>query len=580
MPKTGVSNPAEEAGQRALNSVFQCIREHKNFRLEAGAGAGKTYSLIKALKHVINEQGAILLQKKQQVACITYTNVATGQIISQIDGHPAAYCSTIHAFCWLLIKNFQPFLRQKLAIVNERWPEMLEEIGGIGQRRVEYDLGYRRAKKDDPKVYLHHDDILAFTILLMEQKKFRNLLSARFPILFIDEYQDTNVDFAQSIIKYFIASEEGPLIGLFGDSWQKIYGTGCGSIEHPNLTSIGKKANFRSLKTIVDVLNRIRPELPQEVKDPDSTGSIAVYHSNDWSGVRRSGSHWAGDLPAEDAHKYLESVRHLLEGEGWDFSPGKTKILMLTHSILAAEQKYSGLIGVFRYSDDLIKKANPYISFLVDTVEPVSIAYKNGRYGEMLSVLGGNSLSIKTLDDKRAWARDMNKLLELRNSGTIGQIIDHLKNVKRPRLSDAVINTESKLSKASPEEIAESRTFMETNKLKEIPYQEIVSVAEYLNEHTPFSTKHGVKGAEFENVMVVLGRGWNQYDWNKFLEMSLNGIPSNKVEFYERNRNLFYVACSRPKVRLALLFTQQLSQTAIETLTQWFRAENIHAHIV
>ena len=51
------SNPAEEAAKRALEAVYQCIRERKHFRLEAGAGAGKTYSLVKALNYVIENQG-------------------------------------------------------------------------------------------------------------------------------------------------------------------------------------------------------------------------------------------------------------------------------------------------------------------------------------------------------------------------------------------------------------------------------------------------------------------------------------------------------------------------------------------
>jgi DNA helicase-2/ATP-dependent DNA helicase PcrA len=569
MFETRVANPAEEAAQRALESVFECIRERKSFRLEAGAGAGKTYSLVKVLRFIIDEQGAELQRRHQQVACITYTNVATDEIKSRTDGHPAVHASTIHAFCWSLIKGFQPFLRQKLSEISG-WPEKLEEIGGIGQRRVDYDLGYRRARPDETNVFLGHDDVLALTVFLMEQKKFRDLLTARFPILFIDEYQDTNSDFAQSIVEHFLDSVQGPLIGLFGDSWQKIYRDGCGLIEHEILNFIGKEANFRSVKTIVDVLNRIRPDLPQKVKDPDSTGSVAVYHSNDWVGTRRSGGHWAGDLPAEDAHNYLKSVRHRLEGEGWDFSPEKTKILMLTHNILATEQNYSGLAGVFRYNDSYIKKEDPHIAFLVDTLEPVCIAYKNGRYGEMFSALGARSLTIKTLGDKRTWARDMDRLLELREAGTIGQVLDHLKAVKRPRLPDAVKRTELELSNATPEEIAESRTLTQISKLRDILYQELVSLAEFLTDHTPFSTKHGVKGAEFENVLVVLGRGWNQYNWNQFLEWSQGNIPNDKLDSYERNRNLFYVACSRPKKRLALLFTQKLSARALNTLTDCF----------
>jgi len=86
-----------------------------------------------------------------------------------------------------------------------------------------------------------------------------------------------------------------------------------------------------------------------------------------------------------------------------------------------------------------------------------------------------------------------------------------------------------------------------------------------------------VKGAEFENVLVVAGRGWNLYDFNQMLEFMGGKISPDKQSSFERNRNLFYVACSRPKQRLALLFTQQLSATALATLTKLFGADAVHA---
>jgi hypothetical protein len=56
------------------------------------------------------------------------------------------------------------------------------------------------------------------------------------------------------------------------------------------------------------------------------------------------------------------------------------------------------------------------------------------------------------------------------------------------------------------------------------------------------------------------------------------GCPSaDKIEFFENNRNLFYVVCSRPKVRLAILFTQVLSANAMARLTAWFDADNLVA---
>ena len=143
MPEVLVANPAEVAAQRALDEVFQCIRERKSFRLEAGAGAGKTYSLVKALQLIIDEEGAQLVRRHQRVACITYTNVATDEVIRRTDGHPAVQASTIHSFCWELCKSFQAVLRSEVMNI----PQLLEkinEVGEIGARRISYDLGHRR----------------------------------------------------------------------------------------------------------------------------------------------------------------------------------------------------------------------------------------------------------------------------------------------------------------------------------------------------------------------------------------------------------------------------------------------------
>jgi DNA helicase-2/ATP-dependent DNA helicase PcrA len=567
-------SPAESAAQKALDSMFACIRDRRSFRLEAGAGAGKTYSLVKALRFVISEEAARLRKGSQRVACITYTNVASDQITSQVDRHPVVHSSTIHSFCWTLISCFQPFLREKLPELRN-WQERLEEVGGIGNRLVEYDLGHPRARPEESSVFLGHDDVLALAVLLMNERKFRNVLTSRFPVLFIDEYQDTNRDFAASLLDHFIATGTGPLIGLFGDSWQKIYGDGCGLIDHENLNFIGKEANFRSVPVIVAVLNKMRPQLPQYVKDPDATGTVNVYHTNDWTGTRRTGGAWSGDLPPENAHAALQSVMDLLRDEGWDFTPDKTKILMLTHSVLAAEQNYSGIAASFRYNGAFAKKESPYIEFLVDVVEPVCTAFRNGLYGEMLAALGSRSLVIKSQADKRERSVVMEKLLKLREEGTIGQVLDYLKETGYPPLPETVQRTETELMQASPEEIDESRRLKEIKTLRDVPFQEIVQLALYLNEHSPFSTKHGVKGAQFDNVLVVLGRGWSLYNWNHFLEWSGTSVPPGKEAAFERNRNLFYVSCSRPKQRLSLLFTQELSASALATLSSWFEESSI-----
>lgn len=579
MTEASKKNPAEVAAEQAINAIYKCLDQGNSFLLEAGAGSGKTYSLIQALKYLVEKQGDILLRKSQQIACITYTNVACDEIKSRVDGHPAVLSSTIHAFCWSMIKDFQPELWQGLRQLP-KWIKRLTEANVSSPRKIEYDLGYWRI--DSEKISLGHDDVISLTVMFMKNIKFRRILISRYPILFIDEYQDTNKEFTESLLTYFVNTKEANcIVGFFGDGWQKIYNDGCGSIKNENLFYINKHANFRSDKAIVDVLNRIRPELKQAIKDPQSTGDVKVFHTNDWLGERLKGAQWKGDLPPEIAHNRIEFLRGYLIKKGWDFDPKKTKILMLTHNILAREQGYSGIANVFqRRNDDFVKQEDPHINFLVNTLEPICSAFENKQYGNMFKLLNRNTPTIRSLDDKTKWVEDMTTLLQLRSSGTIGEVLDHLKRTKRPRLSSIVEEREQEFEKYSPSNDDEKISSLERlQKLRNIPYQEIVALTRYIEEKTPFSTKHGVKGAEFENVLVVIGRGWNHYDFNRYLEYSgsTDCIPADQLDFYERNRNLFYVAVSRPIKRLAILFTLELSEGALTTLFEWFGKENVYS---
>ena len=572
------SSPAERAADEARKRIIGCLDNRQSFLLEAGAGAGKTYSLIEALRHLVQKDSLQLLRRHQQIACITYTNVATEEIRSRTDGHRAILSSTIHAFCWSLIRGFQPLLRTKLPELVG-WPERLAEVDNLGSRTIEYNLGYPVAKRDDTRISLGHDDVLQLTVALMEQPKFRKLLVARYPILLIDEYQDTNAAFANSITSRLLGREK-MLIGFFGDHWQKIYDDGCGKIEHEALRTINKEANFRSAPIIVDVLNRMRPELPQQVSDPHGEGSVAVYHTNTWPGPRRSKIHWSGDLWPDVASKYVDSMFERLKNDGWSLDPKDTKYLFLTHRILATRQGYSNLLSVFPYADAVIKKEDPHIAFLITTVEPMALAYEKQKFGEMFAALGQEVPQLSGRDSKLEWTRDLQGLLQLRKTGTIGDVIDYLRQTHRPQVPNNVEERENELVERGTESILDENAPINIlRRLRSVKYQEIVALAAFINDKTPFATKHGVKGAEFDNVLVVFGRGWSKYDFVQFLEraQSPDTVPEDEMEMFERNRNLFYVVCSRPKKRLAIMFTQHVSDLAMRTLTDWFGAAAIHA---
>ena len=570
-------NPAEEASQRALEQVHRCIERGESFLVEAGAGAGKTYTLVRALQFLIDRCRHTLPQRHQRIACITFTNVAKDEIEARTDRSSLIHCNTIHAFCWSLIVGFQRELRKRL-LGLDHWPEKLAEAGDLGERRVAYELGHRGI--NDARISIHHDDVLLLTIALMENTKFRRILADKYPIILIDEYQDTDAGWIESIKQHFLGWEDAPQFGFFGDHWQKIYGNGCGQIVHPGLTVIGKEANFRSVPDVVDCLNRMRPALPQFVVDPDARGEVRIFHTNDWPGQRRGGGHWGGDLPVEAAERALQTVIDRLGREDWDLSPEKTKILMLTHRVLAGRQGYPSIPEVFKFNESFTNKDHPHIAYFADVLEPACNAYLSKKYGEMFRALGSSVPAIRAHDDKRKWSDAMDRLIELRDGATVGDVLHHLLAVRRPRVPDAVERRERELREFVPEpEEDMPRPLKELDRLRAIPYQEIVALCRYLSGHSPFETKHGVKGAEFENVLVVVGRGWNRYNFNQMLELAGDppAIPANRQDSFERNRNLFYVTCSRPKKRLAVLFTQRLSVPALKTVNDWFGTDTIEA---
>lgn len=563
-------SPAVVAAQNAQKRVNQCIDQQQCFRLEAGAGAGKTYSLVQALKRLISERGADYLRRGQKVACITYTNVAKREIAQEIDEHPAVLVETIHAFCWGCMSQFQSALRTEVGKL-ERHAEKITEAGGVGNRRIEYDLGYFGIHDD--RITLYHDDIPELMARFLAIPKFQQIFTASYPVVFIDEYQDTNGQFMAALATHFLEPKMGPMIGLFGDHWQTIYRDDFDLAALPNVEGVDKGSNFRSVPAVVDMLNRLRPSLPQVVDDETAQGEARAFHVNNYIGERTDTAHSKEDTPPDITRAYVAALRKQLQDEGWDFSPAVTKVLMLTHSALAAEQGYPSVVEIFKSHQDAISKLDDAtLEFLGRVVEPTCAAYKAKKYGQMFDVLGRMGALHKP-SDKQAWADDMKSLDALRESGTVGEVLDHLKQTRRPRLPDNVTRREDDMAAFDPAaEEPEKPSIDRHRRLRDVKYQEVVNLVRFVDGFTPFATQHSVKGAEFENVLVVFGGGWNHYNWPRMLEYMVAGAQPTAAhkKGFNRARNLFYVSVSRPRRRLAVLFTQKMSDKSLGVLNTLF----------
>jgi DNA helicase-2/ATP-dependent DNA helicase PcrA len=572
---TGVQlSPAGIAAAEAQAKVDACLDEGRSFRLEAGAGAGKTYSLVQALKRLIAQRGSKLLHEGQKVACITYTEVARDEIAQEIEQHPAILVDTIHSFSWAFLSQFQKALRGLVEAMADR-QDKIAEGGGVGTKPVMYDLGFFGV--DEEKITLSHDDVPRFMAQLLNEDKFRRLLTQNFPVIFIDEYQDTDQHFMTAISEHFFKSGEGPLIGLFGDHWQTIY-RGDFDLADFAVEGIDKGSNFRSAPAIVNVLNQLRPDLPQEVSSPGAVGEARFFHANSYQGERTNTAHSKNDVPDGLAGEFRSNLLVRLVADGWNLSPTKTKVLMLTHNALAAEQGYPTIAEIFPRKEAFIKKEDPTIEFFADKLEKMSSAYTERRYGEMFRILG-SAPAIRAHADKLSWRESMDTLNQLRIEGTIGEVLDHLKLCRRPQLPDRVMRHEIELAQLDGGDIPEEATALgRHNQLRAVPYREVIELVRFIDGNTPFATQHSVKGAEFENVLVVLGGGWNHYNWPQLLELLETGAitPKNEKGFH-RARNLFYVSISRPKKRLAVLATQTLSPTALKAAANLFGDANVYS---
>ncbi|KQR29882.1 DNA helicase II [Rhizobium sp. Leaf155] len=566
-------SPAVVAAQKAQERLEAALADGKNFRLEAGAGAGKTYSLVAALKKIIAEKGPALTHAGQKVACITYTEVARNEIAQEIEEHPAILVNTIHGFGWAFMSRFQKQLREMVATQEAR-QEAIEAAGGIHDQTVEYSLGFFGI--DEERITLHHDDIPRFLAALLSNAKFQRIFRSLYPILFIDEYQDTDPLVMTALSENFFATGQGPVIGLFGDHWQTIYRRDYQLANFPRLEGIDKGANFRSVPVIINVLNQLRPELKQDVDDETAEGEARFFHCNAYLGARVDSRSGKQELPPEVYADFIARMRTQLREDGWDYNPEKTKILLLTHNAIAAERGYPNLAAIFEHNEAFSKKEDATIAFLADVVEPVCQAYCAGSTGEMFRLLGG-APTIRKPSDKVEWRVEMDQLVKLRAEGTIGDVLDLLKQTKRPRIADRVAKREEEIAQLEPEPTeGESKSLRRHLRLRDVAYKELIALVEFIDGFTPLATQHSVKGAQFENVLVILSAGWNHYNWPRFLDYLQTGKVTEKDQAgFHRARNLFYVAVSRPEKRLAVLVTQTLSDNALAAAERLFGADNV-----
>lgn len=547
--------------------ILHALQSGKSLLVEAGAGAGKTYSLNRVIDWLQTNKWEDFKKKKQQVACVTYTNAAVEVIKRRLKNDSFIVPSTIHSFAWRAICQYQNALKQ---IISSEGSFKTERTDGSDVYRIEYTLGHRYIEQGI--YYLYHDDVLKLFCRLLDMPKFRQIFADKYPIILIDEYQDSNKDVVDRFLTHFISKTTGPQFAFFGDAWQTIYksSNACGKIEHSNLTVIEKKSNFRSAPQIVEVLNKLRPKLRQIPAKDNLEGEVVVITCDDYKGVRQTNGYYKDDLNTEEFTERIRNLQEKICATTQDKAQPKT--LMITHKMLAKHQGYDELLNIL--DEGLKKREDPILLFFIDIVEPIFHSLQTSNSRLLFDTLGTNRYPITHKSQKKEWKLLYNKLITTREAKAI-DVFECIDNSNLVPIPPKVRELYNQFIQEPDKSYTKNGTFRAIFNLN---YSQFIAARSFLSPDAIFSTEHGVKGEEYDNVLFVISRGWKLYSFDKYAPMMLSpdtDVSENDREAYERNRNLFYVCCSRPVKRLFIFVSIPVNSDFRNFLTYLVGNENI-----
>lgn len=355
--------PADEQIRTVLDR-----KELTGFTVVAGAGSGKTTSLVKALHHVVATRGEELRARTQQVACVTFTEVAALEIHEDVGSSPLVAVSTIHSFLWSVVRPYQRDIKSWVEAKIAAKIADLEETQASYGPRVKQATKAKNAEKlaklkvqeaalpqvarftygvgsDYANGVLGHSDVLQMVPALIENRPLlAQLVASEFPFVFVDESQDTDKNVV-ACLKHVAASAQGRVcLGFFGDPMQQIYPSGAGVIAaEDGWIEITKPENFRSSDAVLALVNAVR-----------SGGDDLVQETPVRSGDEQHGEAYLFVLPADDERTAnLEHVRAWLDEHStlgnWTRSDteGGAKVLMITHRMAARRLGFDELWQAF-----------------------------------------------------------------------------------------------------------------------------------------------------------------------------------------------------------------------------------------
>lgn len=597
---------------REIESCFSASSPN-NFFVFAGAGSGKTRSLINTLNFLDKEQGEKLLMKGKQIAVITYTNAACDEISRRLQYKSIFSVSTIHSFLWELIKNYQVDIKTWIMESVQKEIEELKQKqtktsrGKAGEKRAEtikkkterlakirsiQKFSYNPNGDNVGYDSLSHSEVIKMsTEFIATEPTMQDILTSKYPILLIDESQDTKKELIDALLIVCEKYGEKFIVGMFGDTMQKIYNDGKDNLAKcipDNWVKPVKIMNHRSAKRIVTLANSIRSSVDdqkQQARSDAEEGTVRLFitsKSNNKEYVEKRVAEMmvqdTGDIGWNDEEDY--------------------KSLILEHHMAASRfgfsELYMPLSNSKKFDTSLREGSIPELSILSKLVFPLLVAYQSGNDFEVAKIIRKNSpllnkeVFITGLNNQVELLRKAEEavelLMKLWNDGKVPTCLEVLKSIRDTglfKVGNRVDEVLADYSQDENEKITALRTALSA------PFYELERYALYVSDNTRFATHQGVKGLEFPRVMVILddaqARGF-LFSYEKLFGVKAQSDTDEKNAHdgkdtsITRTARLFYVACTRAKKSLAIVaYTENEEMVRDAALANgWFLENEIY----
>lgn len=535
----------------------------RSFFLFAGAGSGKTRTLVEVLRRVTGIQehpaGATyaerLRARGQSIRVITYTKNATSVVNGRLGENDYVAVSTIHAFCWELIAGFDEDIRDALLALNaiklqdakakaaekkrgetetdrEKYAELEAEADGI---RTATHFIYHPDKNTYGQGALHHAQVLDIAAWLIDARPtLRQIIEDRHPLILIDESQDTMKGLLDSLFALSTNREGKVTLGLLGDHRQRIYQHGHSDLPShvpPQWARPALAMNHRSQRRIVDLINAIW-EANLEGRTQPSTGVRQYARIEKSGGVVRV---FVGDTRLSPDEKYrveaecAKKMAEVSDPAAWTGSSGY-QLLALEHKLAA---RRGGFLDVYLAMDLLDSDAaspqgngestGPSVArvLLGPMLELVRTVGPGGTFNEsrVTEVLRRHDV-LKTLpsdlEQRRGTLETIHTAVQ-RLAAACGNPVSTVRDVLAPIIDGGLFDQGSQLRHAfldtspppEPPKVKSAELKADRQRrgwcaLFESPWSQVALYRTYLSGKAKLATHQVVKGSEFQHVMVVM----------------------------------------------------------------------------